>query len=106
MPRGLALGSVSAICGKPVLDEKRTVIGVNEALKCGAEVKDEASAVGVKVPVRRCPFACAVRDVVSALVGNKANRYLGCSQHRGSCADRGVFGSEDHLVWATHWVQD
>jgi hypothetical protein len=60
MPRGLPLGSVSAIVGIPVDDEKRTVMGVDGALKCGADVKIEDSAEGVNVPVRRCPFACAV----------------------------------------------
>jgi hypothetical protein len=41
-------------------EEKRTVIGVEGALKCGAEVSVEASPEGVKTPVRRWPFACAV----------------------------------------------
>jgi hypothetical protein len=36
------------------------VIGVDDALKCGADVRSVAAAVGVKIPVRRCPFACAV----------------------------------------------
>lgn len=60
MPRGLALGSVSGILGKPVEEEKRTVIGVDGALKCGAEVSSEADEVGVKVPVNRWPFAWAI----------------------------------------------
>jgi hypothetical protein len=64
MPRGLPLGSVSAIFGIPVDDEKRTVIGVNGALKCGAELSFEDLADGVKVPIRRCPFACAVLGFV------------------------------------------
>lgn len=51
------MGSVSAILGKPVEEEKRTVIGVEELLKCGAVVRDGAVALGVKVPVKRCPFA-------------------------------------------------
>lgn len=59
MPRGLALGSVSAIWGKPVEEEKRTVIGVEGVLKCGAVVRSDTVALGVNVPVRRCPFACA-----------------------------------------------
>jgi len=59
MPRGLALGSVSAILGKPVEEEKRTVIGVEGVLKCGAVVRSDTVALGVNVPVRRCPFACA-----------------------------------------------
>ena len=53
MPRGLALGSVSGMLGKPVEEENRTVIGVDGALKCGAEVSSEADEVGVKVPVSR-----------------------------------------------------
>jgi hypothetical protein len=68
MPRGLPLGSVSAIFGIPVDDEKRTVIGVEGALKCGAELKFEDSAEGVKVPVSSCPFACAVVGFVSVFV--------------------------------------
>jgi hypothetical protein len=60
MPRGLPVGSVSGSCGVPVDEEKRTVIGVEEALKCGADVRLEAAGVGVKVPVRSWPFACAV----------------------------------------------
>jgi hypothetical protein len=63
MPRGLLLGSVSGICGRPVEEEKRAVIGVVELLKCGADVRLETSAEGVKVPVRRWPFACAMRFV-------------------------------------------
>jgi hypothetical protein len=69
MPRGLALGSVSASRGKPVEEEKRIVRGVEGAVKCGAEVKEEASGVGMKVPVRRWPFAWAVQDVVSVVCG-------------------------------------
>lgn len=33
MPRGFALGSVSGILGRPVEEEKRTVIDVEGALK-------------------------------------------------------------------------
>jgi hypothetical protein len=69
MPRGLALASVSAIWGKPVEEEKRMVRGVDGALKWGAEVKEEASGVGTKVPVRRWPFAWAVQDLVSVVCG-------------------------------------
>jgi hypothetical protein len=68
MPRGLLFGSVSSIFGIPVEDEKRTVIGVEGALKCGAALKFEDSAEGVKVPVRSCPFACAVVGFVSVSV--------------------------------------
>lgn len=50
-------------------DEKRTVIGVEEEVKCGAEVRSDAAAVGVKVPVRRCPFACAVVVVLASELG-------------------------------------
>lgn len=59
IPRGLALASVSGILGKPVEEEKRTVIGVDAALKCGAEVSSAAEVVGLKVPVSRWPFAWA-----------------------------------------------
>jgi hypothetical protein len=64
MPRGFPFGSVSGICGRPVDAEKRTVIGVEEVLKCGADVRLAASAEGVKVPVRRWPLAWAI-DFVS-----------------------------------------
>ena len=57
MPRGLALASVSGIWGRPVEDEKRTVMGVEGWVKWGALVRVEAALVGVKVPVRRWPFA-------------------------------------------------
>ena len=73
MPRGLALGSVSAILGKPVEEEKRTVIGVEELLKCGAVVRDGAVVLGVKVPVKRCPFAWAV--VYQLLMFGAENRW-------------------------------
>lgn len=46
MPRGFALGSVSGISGMPVELEKRTVIGVERLLKCGAEERSLASAEG------------------------------------------------------------
>jgi hypothetical protein len=45
--------------GKPVEEEKRTVTGVEGWLKCGAVVRLEDVALGVKVPVRRWPFAWA-----------------------------------------------
>jgi len=41
-------------------EEKRTVIGVDGVVKCGADVRLAASVEGVKVPVSRCPFACAI----------------------------------------------
>jgi len=63
MPRGLALGSVSGIVGNPVEEEKRTVIGVDVSLKCGADVSSEAAEAGTKVPVRRWPLAWAVSRV-------------------------------------------
>jgi hypothetical protein len=43
------------------------VIGVDEALKCGAEVSSEAAPVGMKIPVRSWPFACAVGFVRTCL---------------------------------------
>lgn len=58
-PRGFALGSVSGISGMPVEEEKRTVMGVEGELKCGAVVMDAAVGVGVKVPLRRWPRAWA-----------------------------------------------
>jgi hypothetical protein len=59
MPLGSALESVSGILGIPVLLEKRTVRGVDGDEKCGAVERVDASVVGVKVPVRMAPFACA-----------------------------------------------
>jgi len=46
-----------------VEEEKRTVIGVEGALKCGAEDRLEAVDVGEKVPVSRWPFAWAYRFI-------------------------------------------
>jgi hypothetical protein len=63
MPRGLAFGSVSGIEGIPVEELKRTVTGVEGALKWVALVRADAEEVGVKVPVRRWPRACAARHV-------------------------------------------
>lgn len=60
-PRGLDVGSVSGITGSPVEEEKRRVMGVEGEEKCGAEERREARGVGVKVPVRRRPFAWAGR---------------------------------------------
>lgn len=50
-PRGLAVGSVSAMDGMPVDEEKRAVMGVDAEVKCGALESEEAVGVGVKVPV-------------------------------------------------------
>jgi hypothetical protein len=63
-PRGLALSSLSGICGMPVLLLKRATTGVDGLLKCGAVVSWEAVVVGVKWPVRRIPRACAARVLV------------------------------------------
>lgn len=60
MPRGSPLGSVSGICGRPVEFEKRTVMGVEGLLKCGAVERDAAVEVGVNVPFRRRPLPWAV----------------------------------------------
>lgn len=57
MPRGLDVGSVSGIEGRPVEEEKRTVMGVEGRLKCGALEREAAWEVGANVPVRRWPFA-------------------------------------------------
>jgi len=59
MPRGLALGSVSGMVGKPVEEEKRRVREVLGEVKCGAVVRVAALGVGIKEPVRRWPFAWA-----------------------------------------------
>ena len=66
IPRGSALGSLSGIWGIPVLLLKRTETGVDGAWKCGALESFAASEVGVKVPVRRTPFACAEGKVSEA----------------------------------------
>ena len=58
-PRGLALPSVSGMLGRPVDEEKRSVMGVEGVVKCGALERVEAVGVGMKVPVRRWPFAWA-----------------------------------------------
>lgn len=60
-PRGLALGSVSGMSFRPVEDEKRARMGVLGFVKWGAEERDAALRVGVKVPRRRRPLACAGR---------------------------------------------
>jgi hypothetical protein len=43
--------------GMPVLEDRRTRMGVEGWLKCGAVVRVAASAVGVKVPLVRRPLA-------------------------------------------------
>jgi hypothetical protein len=58
-PRGLPFESVSGITGIPVELENRATTGV-ALLKCWAFERDLAFSVGVKVPLRRIPFACAV----------------------------------------------
>lgn len=52
IPCGLAFESVSGICGSPVEEEKRTVIGTDEVLKCDALLTFDAKLVGVNVPVK------------------------------------------------------
>jgi len=49
----------------PVDDEKRTVIGVDAALKWYPLLRDFAAAEGVKVPFNSAPRACAVNAIVS-----------------------------------------
>jgi hypothetical protein len=56
-PWGRDGGAVSGIAGRPVEVEKRARRGVDGRLKWGAELSLAASLVGVKVPVRRLPFA-------------------------------------------------
>ena len=56
----MAFASVSGICGKPVEEEKRTVIGVVEVFKWGALLRADAECVGTKTPLRRCPLAWAM----------------------------------------------
>lgn len=56
-PRGSPLGSKSGITGIPVDEEKRTVIGVDGAEKWGAEEREAAVGVGMKVPVSMIPLA-------------------------------------------------
>ena len=62
-PRGLALGSVSGIWGRPVEEEKRARMGVEGRVKCGALERVEARGVGVKVPRRRRPLAWAGGEI-------------------------------------------
>jgi hypothetical protein len=72
-PRGLALGSVSGICGRPVEEEKRARRGVEGSVKCGAQERVEARGVEVKVPLRRRPLAWA--EGSRWLVGIKSEVY-------------------------------
>jgi hypothetical protein len=58
-PLGLELSSLSGILGIPVEFEKRTRIGVDAALRCGAVERDLAVSDGVKLPERRTPLAWA-----------------------------------------------
>lgn len=69
IPWGFAFVSVSGIEGRPVDEEKRTVIGVLGERKWGADVSKDPAGEGVKVPVRRRPFACARRRCVSYWAG-------------------------------------
>jgi len=62
-PLGLAFGSVSGITGIPVEFEKRPITGVDGAFRWGAEDKEAASGVGLKVPLSRIPLACAEASV-------------------------------------------
>ena len=57
MPRGLEVGSVSGMVGRPVEEEKRIVRVVEGEVKWGAFERVEARDEGVKLPVRRIPFA-------------------------------------------------
>lgn len=59
MPRGSAFGSVSGILGIPVELLKRMRRGVLGEAKWGAMDSLDAAGVGVNVPVRRVPLACA-----------------------------------------------
>jgi hypothetical protein len=47
------------MAGRPVEVEKRARRGVVGSVKCGALLRRPADGVGVKVPVRRWPFAWA-----------------------------------------------
>lgn len=99
MPRGLALGSVSGMLGKPVEEEKRTVIGVDGALKCGADVRSEAEEVGVKVPVSRRPFAWAALGVfVNYCHQEKKTSGLGMGDDEYQAWERVMQGNSMYLV--------
>jgi hypothetical protein len=75
-----------------VEEEKRTVIGVEAWLKCGAVVRVEAVVLGVKVPVRRWPFAWADCGLGCQLfvLGNKEG-YAG-GRERQMCRNTGIPG--------------
>jgi hypothetical protein len=68
--------------GIPVELEKRTVIGVEEAVKWGALESSPAFGLGVKVPLRRMPFAWATGEV------------SWCFLKKGISSDLGVFLGE------------
>lgn len=63
MPRGSACASKSGMLGIPVELEKRIQMGVEGLLKWRAVESVLASGRGMKVPVKRSPFACA-RELV------------------------------------------
>jgi len=56
-PRGLPFGLESGREGMPVEEEKRARRGTEGRVKCGAREREEAVGLGMKVPVRRMPFA-------------------------------------------------
>ena len=81
-PWGSVSGTVSGIWGRPVEVLKRARMGVEGAVKWGAVERVEARGVGVNVPVRRVPFACA-RGVSGGMkgegeVGEVPGRNPGC----------------------------
>ena len=59
MPRGSAFPSVSGIWGIPVLFEKRTMTGVEGAVRWWATESSLAAGVGTQVPVSMKPLAWA-----------------------------------------------
>lgn len=75
IPRGFASGLVSGMFGIPVELENRTMTGVDALLKCGAEEREAASEVGVKVPFVRRPVACAVMSMLVVAHLNHCKRY-------------------------------
>lgn len=60
---------------RPVEDEKRARIGVLGFVKWGAKDREAALGVGVKVPRRRRPLACAER-ILSDLVCATNERFI------------------------------
>ena len=75
----------------PVEFEKRTTMGVEEELKCGAELSEEASEVGVNLPFIRMPLAWAGRESQHTQV------VLDLAQRTWSKARWGVEGSLECL---------